>query len=64
MRSSGESQVVTIYKEIGKMWKVILMKIETAQMINQIIHEQFEKNTGYKYYIKTDVIKGKRLEYD
>ena len=61
----GDQQhLVSSFKEIGKVWKMILLHDDTARKINQIINGQFEKNRGYEFYIETEVMKRLRLVYN
>ena len=59
-----QPHVVTNFKDIGKVWKKILMHDDTARKINQVIHGQFEKSRGYEFYIETEVMKRLGLAYD
>ena len=59
-----QQQLVSSFKEIGKVWKMIPLHDDTARKINQIINGQFENNRGYEFYIETEVMKRLRLVYN
>ena len=59
-----QQQLVSSFKEIGKVWKMLPLQDDTARKINQISNGQFEKNRGYEFYIETEVMKRLRLAYN